>query len=153
MPTALAAPSVSRVASPAFEPARPRMGPAVPPPGQRLAVKVGRQTVFIGLNDLRWVQAARNYLRLYCGPDYHLLRETMSNLEAKLDPRTFVRIHRCTLVNRNCIREVRHLDNGQSLVALDDGTTLRVSRGYRHVLNQFASLAVPAPSGVALSWK
>jgi two-component system LytT family response regulator len=151
MPTALAAPasSMSRVSSSVAE--RPRLGPAVPPPGQRLAVKVGRQTVYIAFADLRWVQAARNYLRLYTGADYHLLRETMSNLEAELDSRKFVRIHRCTLVNRDCVREVRHLDNGQSQVILDDGAVLRMSRGYRHVLNQFARLASPALTG--LSWK
>ena len=151
MPTALAAPAVSRVSSVAAEPVRPRLGPTTPPPGQRLAVKVGRQTVYIAFADLRWVQAARNYLRLYTGPDYHLLRETMSNLEERLDTRQFIRIHRCTLVNRDCVREVRHLDNGQSQVILDDGTTLRMSRGYRHVLNQFTRLASPPPA--AVSWK
>jgi two-component system LytT family response regulator len=121
------------------------------PTGRRLAIKVGRQTVTIPLSELRWIQAARNYLRLYTGADYHLLRETMSNLEAKLDPEQFIRIHRCTIVNRAFVCAVRHLDNGQSLVVLDDQTVLRLSRGYRQAVNRFPRLASATPSTVPWS--
>ena len=149
MPTALAAPRHN--VSFASESLRAHRAPE-PQVGKRLAIKVGRQSIFIAINDLRWVQAARNYLRLYTGADYHLLRETMSHLEAQLDPVQFVRIHRCTIVNRDCVREVRHLENGQSLVVLDDQTVLRLSRGYRHVVNRFPRLATPAPAEIPLTW-
>lgn len=123
------------------------------PAGKRLTVKVGRQTLYLAQQDIRWVQAARNYLRIYTGQDYHLLRQTMSNIVEELDDQQFIRIHRCTLINRDWIGEVRHLENGQSLVILKDQTVLRMSRGYRHVLNQLSRLAVPLPGGVSLNWK
>lgn len=152
MPTA----TLDRAAAPAYRSGSLHRTPspttASATPGKKIPIKVGRQTIYINLNDLRWVQAARNYLRLYTGGDYHLLRETMSNLEKQLDPKVFIRIHRCTIVNRHCVQEVRHLENGQSLVILDDQSVLRMSRGYRHVLNQFTRLATPATVGVPLRW-
>lgn len=70
-------------------------------------------------------------MRLYCGADYHLLRESISELERKLDPRQFRRIHRSTIVNLDAIREFQPLFHGELRAILRDGTELTVSRRYR----------------------
>ncbi len=113
-----------------------------------IAVRIGRQTTHVKISDIDWIQAARNYLRLYVGSEYHLLRETMNHIVDQLDPRQFIRIHRCTIVRRDRVKEVQHQDNGQSLVVMHNGTVLRMSRGYRHALEGASALDAGDRSGL-----
>ena len=71
---------------------------------------------------------------LHAGGVSHLLRETMNNLESRLDPECFWRIHRSTLVNVERIRELQPLFHGDYVVILRDGTELTLSRTYRRQL-------------------
>ena len=80
------------------------------------------------------MEAAGNYLRLHVGGKTHLLRETMNNLEARLDPDRFWRIHRSTIVNVDRIRELQPLFHGDYVVVLHDGKELTLSRTYRRNL-------------------
>ena len=103
-------------------------------PLERVTIKTAGRVFFLKTDDLDWVEAAGNYLRLHTGNATHLLRETMNNLEARLDPERFWRIHRSTLVNVDRIRELQPLFHGDYVVILRDGTELTLSRTYRRNL-------------------
>lgn len=98
---------------------------------KRLAVKTAGRTVFLLTKEIDWIESAGNYLKLHAGRESHLLRERMGQLETRLDPSKFVRIHRSTLVNIDRIREMQPLFNGDQLVTLRDGQQLTMSRTYR----------------------
>jgi two-component system LytT family response regulator len=101
------------------------------PPLERLVVKSAGRVSFVRTDEIDWIEAAGNYLRLHVGGDTPLLRETMNSLEARLDGRRFVRIHRSTIVNIERIRELQPSFHGDYAVRLRDGTELTLSRGYR----------------------
>jgi two-component system LytT family response regulator len=103
-------------------------------PLERLTIKTGGRVLLLKTADIDWIEAAGNYLRLHVGADTHLLRETMNNLEDRLDPECFWRIHRSTLVNVDRIRELQSLFHGDYVVILRDGTELTLSRTYRRQL-------------------
>lgn len=100
----------------------------------RLEVKSSGCTVFVRVEKIDWVGAADNYLELHVGKETYLIRETMSQLEARLDPAMFARVHRSTLVNLERIKELRPLFNKDQILVLRDGTQLTVSRTYHEQL-------------------
>ena len=102
-----------------------------PPHLERLFVRVGDAQRLLRVQDIRWIEAQDNYVRLHLADEAHLLRQTLSSLEARLDPRRFRRIHRSTLVNLDHVKEVQPWFNGELAAVLQDGTTLAVSRSYR----------------------
>jgi two-component system LytT family response regulator len=102
-----------------------------PKPVERLTIKATGRIYFVRTVDIDWIEAAGNYLRLHVGKETHLLRETMNNLEARLDPEHFWRIHRSTIVNIDRIKELQPLFHGDCAVLLRDGTQLVLSRSYR----------------------
>jgi two-component system, LytTR family, response regulator len=102
---------------------------------QRLVVPTGHRSVFIRTEDVDWIEAERNYIRLHVGSQAYLLRENLSRIEAALDPRRFCRIHRSTIVNIDRIRAVDSLFSGQYVVVLHDGTKLTSGRSYRRSLH------------------
>ena len=97
----------------------------------RFAVKSSGRLYFLRAEDIEWVDAAGNYVRLNAGGEAYQLRETMSSLEKQLDPDRFLRIHRSTIVNIERIREIRPLQHGEHVVVLKNGQRLNLSRGYR----------------------
>jgi two-component system LytT family response regulator len=101
----------------------------------RLVVKTGGRVVFLRTEDIDWVEASGNYVRLHVGSDAHLLRESMKNMERRLDPSTFVRIHRSAIVNVDRIRELEPWFHGEYIVILRDGTRLTSSRVFSDRLN------------------
>jgi len=100
----------------------------------RFVVKSGGRIFFVRTAEIDWIEAAGNYVKLHVGNDSHLIRETMTNVEAKLSPDTFVRIHRCHIVNIEQVRELQPWFNGEYVVFLKNGTRLTLSRGYRERL-------------------
>lgn len=105
-------------------------------PAQRLVIKSGGRITFLRAEEIDWVEAAGNYLRLHVGKEEHLLRETMNGLEGRLDPQKFLRIHRSTIVNLDRVKEMQPSFHGDYLVRLNDGTRLTLSRGYRDKLQE-----------------
>jgi two-component system LytT family response regulator len=97
----------------------------------RIAVRDRDRTVLVDVDDLDWLGADGDYVRLYVGGRGLMLRETLGGMESRLDPRRFVRIHRSTIVNTTRVKELRALPNGEQIVLLRDGTQLRLSRTYR----------------------
>ena len=106
-------------------------------PLERVTIKSGGRIYFIKAEDIDWVEAAGNYLRLHSGGQTHLLRETMNGLEGRLDPERFWRIHRSTIVNVDQVQELQPLFHGDYAVILKDGTQLTLSRSYRATLPRF----------------
>jgi two-component system LytT family response regulator len=104
------------------------------PRADRLVVKSGGRLFFLRADEIDWIEAAGNYVRLHVGQTAHLLRETMNAIEARLDPEKFFRIHRCRIVNMERIQELQPWLNGEYSVLLRTGTRLTLSRGYREKL-------------------
>ena len=98
---------------------------------ERLVIKSSGRVFFLRTEEIDWIEAAGNYLRLHVGNDMHLLRDTMNNLEARLHPDKFLRIHRSTMVNLERVKELQPWFHGDYKVILLDGTELTLSRSYR----------------------
>lgn len=112
--------------------------PAVPVPAdgwlKRLAIRSGGRVTILSVKDIDWIEAEGDYVKIHVGNQWHLLRETMKHLETQLDPARFVRVHRSTIVNVERIRELQPYFRGEYAVLLHDGTSLKLSRGYREHL-------------------
>ena len=88
----------------------------------------GLQLVRAG--DIRWCEAERNYVRLHVPGAAHLFRSTLQNLERRLDPDRFVRVHRSSIVNVEYLARLEPWFHGEYVAFLSDGTRIRVSRTY-----------------------
>jgi two-component system LytT family response regulator len=102
---------------------------------ERLAVKANGRVSLLRVEDLDWIEAADYCVRIHAGGRVHVLREALKDLEARLDPRRFFRVHRSAIVNLSRIRELCPLYNGESVLVLLDGTQLRLSRSRREQLH------------------
>lgn len=100
----------------------------------RILVRSEGRMHFVRVDEIDWIQAADNYARLHTGRETHLIRETLANLEGRLDPRRFVRVHRSAIVNADRIQELRTLFHGDYEVVLKGGTALPVGRNYKERL-------------------
>ena len=118
--------------------ARPSGPTNAPPDGwlKRLAIKSGGRVTILSVKDVDWIAAEGDYVKVHVGKAWHVLRETMKHIGGQLDPARFVRIHRSTIVNVERIRELQPYFRGEYVVVLHDGTTLKLSRGYRDHLEQ-----------------
>ncbi len=97
----------------------------------RILVKHDGRMFFVKVNEIDWIEADRNYVKLHVGNAAHTIRERISHIEETLDPASFARIHRSTIVNLNRVREMQQWFSGDYVVILDNGTRLRLSRFYR----------------------
>ena len=102
----------------------------------RLLIKSAGRVFFLKTDEIDYVQAEDYYVKLQVGRKGHLLRETMNEMEAKLEPSKFLRIHRSTIVNIERIRELQQHFNGDYIVVLHDGTELKLSRSRREQLQK-----------------
>jgi two-component system, LytTR family, response regulator len=102
----------------------------------RFVVKSGGRVYFVRAEEIDWIESAGNYVKLHVGGETHLLRETMTAIEAQLDPEAFFRIHRCHIVNIERVRELQPSFNGEYVVFLKNGARLTLSRGYRDKFQQ-----------------
>jgi len=103
---------------------------------ERFVIKSGGRVFFVRAEEIDWIEAAGNYVKLHVGTEAHLFRETMNALEARLNPDIFYRIHRSHIVNIERVRELQPWFNGEYVVFLKDGTRLTLSRGYREKLQE-----------------
>ena len=101
----------------------------------RLIIKSGGRVVFIQIDEIDWVEAAANYVRLHvAGKNAYLFRESIGRMADKLNPTQFIRIHRSFIVNVSKIKELQPCNNGEFMVSLRNGKELPCSRFYRHAL-------------------
>ncbi|HEY0545030.1 MAG TPA: LytTR family DNA-binding domain-containing protein [Pyrinomonadaceae bacterium] len=101
---------------------------------ERLVIKNGGRVFFLEANEVNWIEAEGNYVRLHTDKKAHLLRETISSLEEQLDPKKFLRVHRSTIVRIDSIRELQPWFHGEYHIILHNGTKLTLSRNYREQL-------------------
>jgi two-component system LytT family response regulator len=98
---------------------------------RRFLVKGDGQMYFVAVDDIDWIEAYGNYVRLHVGKGVHLIRETLGNIERKLDPTRFARVHRSSIVNLDRVARMDLWGAGDYVVLLKDGTKLKLSRWYR----------------------
>jgi two-component system LytT family response regulator len=101
---------------------------------KRLVIKSGGRVTLLNVRDIDWIEAEGDYVKIHVAKAWHLLRETMKRLEAQFDPARFVRIHRSTIVNVERIKELQPYFRGEYVVILQDGKSLKLSRGYKEHL-------------------
>jgi two-component system, LytTR family, response regulator len=113
-------------------------------PGQytaRIIFKSRGRILFLPVSDIRWISAEENYVRICTGTETHLLRETMNSMEQRLDPETFLRVHRSAIVNLRYVKEVRTETRGDFMVHLINGQKLAMSRSYHARIGELLSRA------------
>jgi len=118
IPAALEAPSPSR-----FE--------------KLINIKDRGQIFRVDVDTIERIDAAGDYMCIYTGDNTLILRETMKDLEKRLDPRRFQRVHRSTIVNLDLVKQVKPHTNGECFLVLDSGAQVKVSRSYRDVVARF----------------
>jgi two-component system LytT family response regulator len=96
----------------------------------RIVFKSRGRILFLSVSDIRWIGAEENYVRICTGSETHLLRETMTRLEEKLDPRMFMRVHRSSIVNLQFVKEVRSDPPNEFTVVMANGQRISMSRSY-----------------------
>ena len=100
-------------------------------------IKDRGQIFRVDVESIEHIEAAGDYMCIYTGDNSLILRETMKDLERRLDPRVFQRVHRSTIVNLDQVRQVRPHTNGECFLVLDSGAEVKVSRSYRDVVARF----------------
>ncbi len=96
----------------------------------RILLKSSGEIIFLKTNEIDWIEAEGDYVKFHVPGRTHLMRGTMAALEERLDPARFIRIHRSTIVNADRLRKLSPSFEGEYAVVLQDGTKLRLSRGY-----------------------
>ncbi len=100
-------------------------------------VKDRGQIFRVEVGSIEHIEAAGDYMCIYTGDNSLILRETMKDLERRLDPRKFQRVHRSTIVNLDQVRQVKPHTNGECFLVLSSGAEVKVSRSYRDVVARF----------------
>lgn len=100
-------------------------------------IKDRGQIFRVEVDTIEHIEAAGDYMCIYTGDNSLILRETMKDLERRLDPRKFQRVHRSTIVNLDQVRQVKPHTNGECFLVLDSGAEVKVSRSYRDVVARF----------------
>jgi two-component system LytT family response regulator len=100
----------------------------------RFVVRNTDRYEFVAVESIEWIESADNYVQLHCGSKMHLLGETLTGVQEKLDPRKFQRIHRCRIVNVSRITAIHPMLNGTYSVELRNGTRLTTGRQYKDAI-------------------
>jgi len=106
---------------------------------ERLVVKSGGRIFFLPVSEIDWIESADNYVNLHSGRESHLIRETLTSLETKLNPEEFLRIRHSAIVNVKKIKELHPLFKGEYEIVLHNGVKLTSSRRYRGRLDHLLS--------------
>ncbi|OKY26977.1 MULTISPECIES: LytR/AlgR family response regulator transcription factor [Thalassotalea] len=103
---------------------------------QELVIKNDKnEKVFVPVKNIRWIDAAGDYMCIHTSQENFIVRITMKKLENELDSNMFQRIHKSTLVNINCVKSIQTLKNNESLLDLGDEVKLKVSRNFSEAVN------------------
>ena len=100
-------------------------------------IKDRGQIFRVDVDAIERIDAAGDYMCIYTRENTLILRETMKDLEKRLDPRRFQRVHRSTIVNLDLVKQVKPHTNGECFLVLDSGASVKVSRSYRDVVARF----------------
>jgi two-component system LytT family response regulator len=108
---------------------------------RRVVLRDGARVIIVDHDEIDWIEADGDYVRVYVGGRGHLVRHTIGGMETRLDPSRFARVHRSAIVNVSRVREIKRDGDRSFRIALRDGTVLKMSRGYR---NRLAKLTSPS---------
>ncbi len=108
---------------------------------QRLALRTTGRVTFLNVDEIEWIDAAHNYVKIHAGGQTYTFREVLGELESKLDPRRFVRIHRSTIVHVARVKSLELTAQGGHLAVMSNGQRLSLSRSFRDRLHNL--LAAP----------
>ena len=103
---------------------------------ERLVIKMNGHVFFVKAEEIDWLEAEGNYVRLHAGKESYLLRDTISALETQLDPKQFLRVHRSAIVNIDRIQELQPWFHGEYRIIMREGVQLTLSRSYREKLQE-----------------
>jgi two-component system LytT family response regulator len=117
--------------------ATPDAAPAANRYEKMINIKDQGQIFRVDVDTIERIDAAGDYMCIQTGENTLILRETMKDLEKRLDPRRFQRVHRSTIVNLDLVRQVKPHTNGECFLVLDSGAQVKVSRSYRDVVARF----------------
>ncbi len=106
-------------------------------PDKRLVVKSAGRIIVLRFDEIDWVEAAANYVRVHAGEQHHIVRDSIGVFEKRLPPAKFVRIHRSLIVNADRIRELLPCDSSEYIVVLRNGKELPLGRSYRQHVQDF----------------
>jgi two-component system LytT family response regulator len=98
---------------------------------ERIPVRIDEHVAFVAVDDIVWIKASRNTVQIHLADRVHELRETMTSLAERLDPRHFARVHRSAIINVRRVKAIHPWFNGHHIVTMDTGQQLRMSR-YQH---------------------
>jgi len=115
---------------------RAHYAPLQPQPAKRLVVRSPGQLLFVNVSDIDWIEAASYYACLHVGPDTHIIRRTLAELEQDLGEGRFIRIHRSIIVNMDRIHGLELQSGGEYEVVLKSKVRLRLSRRFRKRLQE-----------------
>jgi len=101
---------------------------------ERFAVECMGRISIVPVDTVQWIEAQDYYVQIHADGKEHLLRESLRNLESRLDPRRFARVHRSAIVNVGCVKQLRRRTHGEYALLLEDGTELKLSRTHRDQL-------------------
>lgn len=108
-------------------------------PAERMVFKDGHKTLRIKQADIRWIEAAGDYMCLQTTDTTHVVRATMKSIESKADPAILQRVHRSTMVNILAIQSLVPYQNGEYMLTMDCGKQIKLSRHYRNKLELLQS--------------
>jgi two-component system, LytTR family, response regulator len=100
-------------------------------PEERIAVRSGGNTHFLRPHEISWVEAARDYVTIYTSKQQYVVREPLREMEQRLAPHGFHRVHRSSLVSLGKIRELEIKESGDAEIVLEDGARVKVGRAYK----------------------
>ena len=98
---------------------------------KKMLVKSNGRLIIVRADDIDWIEAWGDYIRLHCKGKTHIVRQKVGDVEAQLDPKQFLRIGRSAIVNIDRIKELEPLNHGDHIISLYDNTQLNLSRNYR----------------------
>jgi two-component system LytT family response regulator len=107
---------------------------------ERLMIKIGTRYLFVKVNEIDWIEADRNYLRIHKGENSYLVRQTLKGIEKKLNSDKFIRINRSTIINVERIKELRTERYSKYIVVMDDDNTWCWGRRFRNNLLRFIAV-------------
>jgi two-component system LytT family response regulator len=110
-------------------------------PLERLVIREGGRIASLAVEDIDWIEAQDCYAEIHAGRRSYLVRQPLHKLAASLDPARFVRIHRKTIVNVRCVKELEPVFHGEHVVFLHDGTRLKLSRTFKDQVDRLLGLS------------
>jgi two-component system LytT family response regulator len=128
---------LAEVAPDAMEAMPDEVEPAAGRYERLINIKDKGQIFRVDVDSIERIEAAGDYMVIYTADNSLILRETMKDLERRLDPRVFQRVHRSWIVNLNNVRQVKPHTNGECFLVLESGADVKVSRSYRDVVARF----------------